>query len=304
VTGEKKQRHILILALRRSGTTALWRLFRQNSAYCCFDEPFNRLLYKLPKENTKGVRREFIELFNQDPARFLRNYKPITRAEETSPGMTDSQASYLRFLLSVGPVVVDITRCHSKITELHREMPEAVFVHQYRRPAAFVSSHLLPSDRVDFLGIRSYWDRRVFFTRTKGFNRWGMEELLREPYAETTRRLLAPEGVGLPPKGSPAVALLLAYWLGCYRLAEREGSRLYGSRFVSLCFEEFCANPNEALSEIYRLAGAAPFETDLTSIRSPGSPFQPEDSRWRFLAREVGFSPEEIEKFFLNPPKT
>jgi hypothetical protein len=295
---DRRQRHIVILALRRSGTTALWRLFRQNAAYSCFDEPFSRLLVKLPRENVKGVRREFIELFNRDPAQFRGIYAPILRGEETAPGMTDSQAAYLRFLLCGGPTVIDVTRCHPKIAELHREMPGAVFVHQYRRPAAFASSHLLPSERADFLGVRSFWDRRVFFTRTRGFNRWGMEELLRKPHAETTRRLLGAEGVKLPPDGSPAVALLLAHWLGCHRLAEREGPRLFGSRFVSLGFEEFCGNPKKFLNDIYRLAEAEPFETDFSDIRNPGSPFQPEDPRWRSLAAEVGFSREEIEKFF------
>lgn len=295
---ETASHNIIILALRRSGTTTLWRLFRQNPVFTCFDEPFSRLLHQLPKEHKKGVRKEFIDLYNENSALFHKIYAPILRQEETSKGMNEKQKHYLHFLLKKVPLVLDVTRCHGKISDLHSEMPDAVFVHLYRRPASFVTSHLLPSDQKDILGLRSYWNRHVFFSKKKRFNRWGMEELLRKPYAKITRKLIATEGVQLSPENSSAVRLLLSHWLGCYRLAERKGTQFFGPRFLSVCFEEFCANPKKILTNIYKLAAAKSFDTDFSIIRKPSVPFQIEDPCWRRLAIEVGFNQQEISKFF------
>src|SRR5262245_38182699 len=101
--------HIAIVALRRSGTTTLWRLLRQDKRYRCYDEPFSRLLVNLPAENKKRVWAEFIELFNRDPARFRATYAPIPRPEEVTRGLTDRQRAYLEFLTREGPTVFDET---------------------------------------------------------------------------------------------------------------------------------------------------------------------------------------------------
>lgn len=290
------RRHIIILALRRSGTTALWRLLRQDTSLTCFDEPFNMLLAGLPNEHRKQVRAEFITLFERDPARFRAMYAPIPRAEESTRGLGDAQRRYLQFLLSGGPVAIDVTRCHGKITALHDEMPDAVFVHLYRRASAFVTSHLLPSEGFDPAGLRSAWRRATFFRRARGYNRWGMEELTRHPYAGITRSLYADAGVTLPPDGSPAVRLLLAHWLGSWRVAERDGKAAYGERFLSWSFEDFCASPAASLAQLGRLADAPAFAFDLGGLRQPGAAHAADDPRWRAMAADAGFTPAEIER--------
>jgi hypothetical protein len=291
-------RHIVVLALRRSGTTTLWRILRQDPAYTCYDEPFSVRLRELPREHRKEVRREFIDLFRSDPVAFRRVYAPIPRGEETTVGLSPAQRAYLGFLLAQGPVVVDVTRCHGKMADVHAEAPEAVLVHLFRRPASFVTSHLVPSEGHDPFGLRRLWARRSFFGQGSRFNRWGMEELLRHPFHGVTRQLLRHVGVELPPPDASAVALLLAHWLGCFRLAERDGVSHFGERFVSLPFETFCRDPAAVLRQIRQLAGGGSYPFDCSTVRAPHGPFAPTDPRWRTTARDVGFSEAELARFF------
>jgi len=297
-------RHIAVVALRRSGTTTLWRLLRQDRRYRCYDEPFSPLLEDLPAEGKKQVRAEFISLFNRGPAEFRAAYAPIRRHEETTRTLTAAQKSYLRFLAAETPIAFDETRCMGKIAELHDVLPEAVLVHLYRHPAAFATSHLLPSEGHPFWGLRALFNRRTLFDRSFGYNGWGMEDLSRTDCVETTRALLAEVGVPLPPRSErvPAAQRLLALWLGAFRLAEREGPRHFGPRFLSLAFEDLCAEPAARLAEIHALAGIAPSGVDVSGIRPASPGLAGSDPRWRALAVEAGFDPAELARFFPQEP--
>lgn len=293
-------RHIAVVALRRSGTTALWRLLRQDTRYTCYDEPFSHLLHDLPAENAKKTRAEFIALYNRDPQRFREFYAPITRGEEVTGELSVGQARYLEYLLESGPVACDMTRCMGKISALHSVMPEAVLVHLFRHPVAFASSHLQPSDSFDAFGLRSKWNRRTALSRRGRFNGWGMEELASGPHYEATASLLQQVGVDLPPPDakSPAFQRLLAVWLGAFRLAERDGSQHFGDRFLSLSFEELCESPAAALANIQDLAGVERFEIEASWLKSASRGLQPNSPEWAAGAREVGFDDAEMARFF------
>lgn len=293
-------RHIAVVALRRSGTTALWNLLRRDDRYTCFDEPFSHLFHDLPAENAKRTRAEFIGLYNRDPARFRELYAPITRGEEVTRGLTEKQVAYLKHLLEGGPTAFDVTRCMGKIPALHEVAPEGVLVHLYRHPVAFASSHLLPSDSFDPLGLRGRWKRKTALTRSGGFNGWGMEELLRTDWLDRTNELLAEVEVAIPAadKRVPAARRLLGMWLGAFRLAEREGRQLYGERFLSLPFEDFCAAPQDALTAIQELAESEPTKFDTSYLRPASSGLDVENPAWPAMARDAGFDADEMTRFF------
>ncbi len=291
-------RHIVILAARRSGSTAFWRVFRDMPGVAAYDEPFNPLLGKLPHENENGTRRELIALYKRDPGAFRAAFAPVPQDEETTQGMTERQRAWLSWLLSHGPAVIDVTRCHGKIEGLHASAPDAVFVHLYRRPASFVTSHVLRSNMREIFGIRRAHIQRTFFTRTSGFNEWKMEDLLTGPQARATRELLDAEGVRAPGPRAPAALLLLGYWLGCYRRAEREGTRLYGPRFFSVGFEDFCGDPEPRCRAILECAGGDASAVHLSHLGAPRRGYEPVDPRWTELAAAAGFSAQEIERFF------
>jgi hypothetical protein len=215
-------------------------------------------------------------------------------------GLTDRQRAYLEFLTSEGPTVFDETRCMGKIPALREVLGDAVLVHLHRHPAAFVSSNLLPSDRLDVLGLRRRYNRRTLFSRSGGFNGWGMEELSRTDHVEPARALLAEVAVDLPPRDErvPAAQRLLAMWLGAYRLAEREGRAAFGARFVSTSFEDLCDNPAAELAAIYAAAGAGAREFDTSELRPAAPGHALGDPRWREFAARVGFDDAELARFF------
>lgn len=292
-------RHIVVVALRRSGTTALWRLLRQDPRHTCYDEPLSPLLARLPANNAKGTWDEFIALRARDPGLWAARFAPVPRAEELAPGLTAAQAAYLRFLAAAGPVVIDETRATGKLAGLRAVFGPAVCVHLYRHPVAFASSHMIASqNRRPF---RRQLHRAAFFRRWGYFDHWGMEQFWRPPLAADTRARLAREGVIPPGPRAPAIHKLLALWLASYRRLEREGPQLFGPRFLSLPFEAFCDAPVAHLDRLYGLAGRRPFAIDAGALHPARPGHRTEDPRWRAGARAVGFDAAELARFFPAP---
>lgn len=297
-----KPRTILLLALRRSGTTLLFNLFSQNPQYTCFDEPFNKQLADLPRDHRKQVRRDFIRVYNKDPGEFRKLFAPVPRQEELSGQLSVPQKAYLRYLCAHEPAFFDITRCHGKLADLKDIAPDAVLVHLYRNPRAFVTSHLLPSEPAALQALKLWLYRKTFFTRSWGFNTWGMSELLQHPHRSVAEEFHQRANVRLPPAGSAAASLLLAHWLGCFRRMESEGRLLFQDRFISVCFDTFCQTPAAVLKHIYERANAPMPAHDFSIIRRPASPYRGGSPQWRTLARGVGYSDAELARFFDEAP--
>lgn len=210
--------------------------------------------------------------------------------------LSSKQADYLRYLRAEGPVVIDETRCTMKLPALSTVMPDAVLVHLYRHPVAFVSSHLIASQ--DRKRWRQALLRLAFFRRPFAFNNWGMGELWRAPILDNTRAFLGSEAVQIPRPTDPALHKLMAFWLAAFRRIEREGRVLYGARFVSLPFEAFCADPQQHLSWLRTRAGAPDFTYDLSALTAASPGHRPQDARWAAAARAVGFDAAEMDRFF------
>ena len=136
---------VLIVGLRRSGTTAFWQWFRADAAWRCFDEPFSEQLLRLPEDHEKAVWSEFIQLHRRDPAGFWEHYAPIHRAEELRPDLTVRQTRFLNLLLEQSErVMIDSTRCHLKLAHIADRTSIDSVVHLHRSRRGFVTSHLLP----------------------------------------------------------------------------------------------------------------------------------------------------------------
>jgi Sulfotransferase family len=287
--------HIVIVGLRRSGTTIFWQTFRQDPRLLCFNEPFNPALRDVPIEIPNRSRAEFIQVFRKGSAEFWRLFAPISVIEELQEGFSDRQEAYLRRLAEMGPLCIDTTRCHFKIAALGRVLPGAVLVHLYRHPAAFATSHLIPTGsggrKAGWL-VRAY-GQSGFWTRRERFNNWGMEELVgRHPESMFAHRL---REIGLDPAAIyelPAAGRLLAVWRLFYETVERDGPRIFGSRFLSVPLEEFCARPARVIGRIYASLGLATPELDLSSIHPANRAHQAADPRWRALCTAVGLDAE------------
>jgi hypothetical protein len=283
---------LIILGLRRSGTTIFWQTFRQDERLPCFNEPFNPFLREVPIEIPNRSRKEFIDVFRRDSRDFWRRFAPISRIEELQETFSDRQADYLRFLAGrTGSICFDTTRCHFRIPALKEQLPDATLVHLYRTPAAFASSHLIPTGSG---GFRSSWLNRAyaqtgFWNRTDRYNNNGMEELVGRHPESLFGHLLRESGVDPGPVYElPAVARLLSFWRLAYETAERDGSRCFGDRFVSVSFEAFCKEPLEAVERIYGALGEPPPEIDLSRVHPANEPFQPENEKWLDMFARAG----------------
>jgi hypothetical protein len=190
-------------------------------------------------------------------------------------------------------VCMDTTRCHFRLGALREVAPEATVVHLFRTPAAFATSHMIPTGSGGNASNRLVlaWGRIGFFSRTDRFNHWGLEELFgRHPDSLFGLRL---REIGLDPDAIlalPAVGRLLAFWRLAYETVEAEGPRLFGSRFASVSFEDFCRDPQGAVKRVYAAAGTAPPDLDLSRVRPAKPPHRAGDDRWRRLFEQVGLS--------------
>lgn len=283
---------IFILGLRRSGTTIFWEAFRRDRRLLCINEPFNPALYEIPAEIPNRSRREVIDLFRKDPKEFWRRFAPIGVTEELQEELSDRQAAYLRFLIGSGSVCTDVTRCHFKLRALREIVPDATVVHLFRAPAAFASSHLIPSGSGGFRAGRLVRarGRLGFFTRGTRFDAWGMETLIgRHPESLFGRRL---REIGMDPEAVlalPAVGRLLAFWRLAYETVERDAPRLFGDRFMSVSFEDFCREPRAAVERVYATAGSEPpDQLDFSRVHPARAPYRKDDPRWHRLLEQVG----------------
>ena len=293
---DTERRHVVVLGLRRSGTTTVFRLLRQDPGFTCYDEPFNPMLSRLPADNGKQTWAEFIRLHEAGPERFRETYAPIPLEEETQRGLTARQKEYLGFLTRAGPTATDVTRCTGKIPDIAEVLPNAVMVHLFRHPTAFASSHMVPSEHPS--ALRRALLRFSMFWRSSHFDSLGLEQLVRTAYAEQTRALFEPEGVVFRRGRRPAIEMLLAFWLGAWRLTAREGQAAYGPRYIEVPFEKLCAEPTATLDLIYTAAEAVRPSIDLSGLHAASPGVRPGDPRWRRAAESVGFSKEELRRFF------
>jgi hypothetical protein len=286
---------LFILGLRRSGTTVFWESFRRDARLVGYDEPFNPLLRELPRPEPKGTRDEFIALLGRDPERFWSLFCPIDRAGELQEGLSDPQRAYLRHLVeSAEHVAIDTTRCHFKLAALRETVPDAHVVHLSRPAAAWASSHLAPQ-RSGLAGrARSIWERRTLFERRTRFGEWGMEEAMGSGPDSLFGRRLAE--AGRDPEAIfalPAAGRLLAYWKLHHDRVERDGPRLFGERFTTVAFADFCRDPAATLRRVYTFAGLdAPDLGGFGNVHAPRGACRPGDPRWRRLAERAGIDPD------------
>jgi hypothetical protein len=259
----------------------------------------------LPEQNSRYSYDEFICIFEKDPKTFWENYSPLHPLEELDSEFISKQIKYLRFLLAQSPrVAIDETHLHMHLPSLVKITPEAYVVHLHRRASTFVTSHLRPSWSQETTWIR--WivcrlrheqDRRVFWSRNDFIPGMCRGEVIGHHPQSKFGLILAKAGYDAERiMRAPTLVRLLAYWHYHYHYLEREGSRLFGKRFLSLPYETFANNPNGTMHRLYDWIGLTPpSEMDYMQVHQPKPPYRPVDRRWLEAARIAGFRKEELE---------
>ncbi len=297
---------IIIVGLRRAGTTEFWRTWRQDKRFVCYDEPFNELNRHVNdpdwwEKPFAGKEKE--DLWERDPLTFWNYFAPIYRNEELKRGMSDHQEAFLSWLLgSAENVCTDLTRCHFKIADLKRIAPEAVLVHLRRPPQNWLTSIAFPSStKLKWIksrrertmrrltrSARNAVARRRFWTAQSGFGFHGYEEIMGVgPDSFFDFRI---KEAGMDPemvRGMPLVGRLLALWKLYGQEAEAAGANHFGDRFLSVNFNTFCKSPDTAIADVYERLGSEMPTFDFSGIHAPPSPFDPSARQWSEIFEEL-----------------
>lgn len=292
---ERKQ--IIIVGLRRSGTTVFWRIFRQDPRFLCFDEPFNPILMDLPRNGAKGTRDEFIEIFRNDPDLFWRKFREISPLEELHHKFTSQQAEYLKWLSEMkANVVLDTTRCYRKLADLREILPEAYIIHLHRCPSAWAYSHLIPSEAGSALyRIRHIYRKMRLFDIKYGFRNWSIENILGKHTDSLFFRTYERDRErAVNVLSANAIGKLLYFWDKVFYDVEEQGKKYWGDRFYSLSYEEFASNPRETMRFLYNWVGIDFQECDTEKVNPPKPPklYFPAKintaDKWKQAAKSVG----------------
>jgi len=294
-----------ILGLMHSGTTIVWRAFRKDKRFLCFDEPLSGLDV-IPNQNSRNSIGELIDIFRKDERLFWKKYAPLHPLEELDTSFTKEQLAYMEFLFSHGDrFVIDETHLHLHIGALPNVQSNSRVIHLVRRARNFATSHLRPSWpkgktmlRTMVRSIRNQYNKRVFWSRDElppGLRR--DDTIGRHPKSKFGLML---EDAGYDSErimSSPAIVRLLAYWHYHYHYLEEHGPKVFGEKFKTVWYEDFAKDPESVMKEAYEWLGMAPPEgvVRYDDVHPPKSPYKANDKRWREAARIAGFSEEELE---------
>ncbi len=277
---------LLIICLRRSGSTIFWNTFNQDERLTCFDEPFNPMYAELPRTFHKPEANAVKKLWAEDPETFWKYYAPIPWWEELDPELTPTQEEYLRFLFEQGEhVVIDVTRCHFKVEHILDRFPDVKIVYLTREPQAFISSHLLPN-RTELSGLNfmrsrlKYFRQKMkFFFAKQGFDTWDMERIIGRTNGKFDHTYLRGK---TNIDHLSAVEKLMCYWR-CVDVAIKEEMGNYPNQIMRLSFEDFCDQPEQVLKQVYTFCGLDSPVMDCSYIRSASRGYKPKSKEWESL---------------------
>ena len=271
---------VLILCLRRSGSTEFWKMFRQDKRFICYDEPFNPMLCELPREFLKKTNNEFINLYNKNADEFNDKFYPVD-CEGECTALKEREVSYLNYLFEQNEhVVIDVTRLNFKAEELLQKISKDVFIiHLYRSPIAFASSHILANrpelKPFKFKYIKSrikyYFNKLFFFKAWVKFNDWGYESVVNNLEFNNDHK--------------PYEKLLLI-WKKSY--CEIEDAAKKRGNIISLSFEDFVSDPEGNIKNIYKLNGLEYKTLDYSSIRATNKGFAINSNKWKKAFQKIG----------------
>lgn len=295
---------IIVVGLRRSGSTIFWRSLCEALGIEGYDEPYSPVWKRLPSRHFKRTDGELNEKFHENPLRFWDHYCTIAPQDESQERFTERESAYWNYLTEGrSEYLIDETRFHFKLAHLRELVGEDCFlIHLHRSPAGFATSHLLPTHHLPRYTGRwsTFRNKQKFFTRTAGFNTWDLEDCI--GYGRTSAfasRLLERENDLQVIESGTALEKLLLYWRVAYDEVETSGPREFGKRFFSVSFEEFCLNP-ESLLLALGLSG----DSLLTAIEGvqrlvhpAKAPHRGEDQTWVSVANKLGYRDRAVLPF-------
>ncbi len=283
---------LIVIGLRRSGTTIFWETLKQDTNFRAWNEPFNPLIHRitqsewfLPRQKFYG---EFKTLLEADGKSFWQKFAPIHPHEEIVEGLSDKQSDYLRYLVGQAEhSLIEMTRGHFKMETLAKLFPDATVVNLHKPPQNWALSHLVPSvqqtssqELSGALRLTKMAKARIRYRLAKAgalsqdapFDHWQMESVISR--GENTHFGSFLPDLGLTEKEFrelPSYAKLMCYWQVANAKINADGQRFYGSRYLDIPFFDFVSDPRSILKRVYDTLGMPPFDWDTTHIKKPAS---------------------------------
>jgi hypothetical protein len=247
---------IVVVGLRRSGTTALWRSFQQLPEFIGLYEPFNPKLARPTAVDHKQVWADLRAIAARDPVEFARLCTPIAPIDEASDVMSAANADYLRWLLdgaASSNVVLSMVRCGFKLRALHNLVGPSVLLHISREPVAWIASHLHPTEQGS-----SYAQQRLRarlpVVRERSMPRdYALDRVVASP--AFTARLDATGISAARFRRLTAAQRLYLLWLLHERQVQADGRAVWPAAQRLVSHAEFVSAPAPVVADALTLAG-------------------------------------------------
>ena len=266
--GPKK--HLVIIGLKRSGTTIFWETFRQDKRILCFDEPFRPHLRDYVNKSLNDKKETMDEYLARSEI-IESCWSSIQPYEELLPKFLGHQEEYLKRLFSCAPYIcADFVRCHSKLTHFKKILPEAFILHLVRDPRAFVTSHLKPYGK----WISSDLPDK-FFNFDGWFDFWQYQ---------TLAKVMKFEG--------SAHEQLLQVWN--YMTLQAEGQH----PDLTISFERFATDPEMVIKSVYNHLSLDYQPLDFSGIHKPNPPFEHDHQAWKKSLAKLGIPSDRLYAHF------
>lgn len=304
---------VILLGLLHSGTTIVWKSFRKDAGFTCFDEPcVTPMDLQAGMNNYRGTTAEYALQLRRAPREFWRLFEPMHALQELDSDFTEKQKYWLRHLVreaGSSNIFIDETHLHLKIAALRGLFPNAHVIHLVRRPCSFVTSHLLPSlvparglaefPRSGVRKMRNIARKQIFFRRMDQPPGMERETVIGNHPNSKFALLLGEAGYDVEQiMAAPSVVKLLAYWHYHYHYLDLHGPEIFGDRYRLVRYEDFATNPGREMAGVYDWLGMSlPSGVTYQDVHRPKLPFRSGDERWRQAARMAGFTEDEVETF-------
>lgn len=275
-------KNILIVGLRRSGTTVFWETFRKDDHSLCFDEPFHPALWQGAVTNSKGTWPELAEIWNRTGSSPIKGALPIYPADELVQGASVEQKKYLGFLFDQSErVVVDSVRIWNKLPDLLQIKTPLLVIHLVRSPVSWVTAQMVPpyglSWRRDVMNI---YRRTAFFKRKRGYNNWHFEEIIEEALRQEHTLWKYCKADLARIKMQRAYVKLLAFWWSVTKHTHLSLQKLDYIQHVTVSLEEFSGCPEKVIDDIYSQAGWLQPRPTISHVKGVREGWKASDQAW------------------------
>jgi hypothetical protein len=288
--------NLFVIGMRRSGTTILHDVLREDSGLRCHYEPLREQAETIGGgsgardedlfADTRAQRERFrADRYPELPIELFNWGGPRAPELELEPDLPEHCRELLSALLAQAPdAAVKETRLHHKLAAVAEIDPEATVVHVVRDPRAVSASMLLGRRRRTDI----YPDAESFFTARTGRRLWSSRRISEEVIARRHSLDL--------PADIPDFLRPLLVWKEVLETTAGDGPRLFGDRYVLVRLEDLRADPGTELARIYERGGRAlprsVVDWAAANIRRDTRIHLGDDPRWARAARLIGLEAE------------